>query len=155
MIVFKEIDFKKHIDYCLRFREDSFEISFPNCHNWKKTWDPGKYTHWIQDHAKQFPHGAVHLWKNDCLIGQLEFSYSSEIGHIFLYYLTPENRGRGYGYIAHNHAIRTMKEYGCKKATLRVSPTNIRAIRFYNSLGWKDLGKDPKYPQVNRREFTL
>jgi RimJ/RimL family protein N-acetyltransferase len=153
MLKFVKINFQAHMKECVRFREDSFKASFPESDEWKRYWNEAEYRAWIVGYAKQYPNGVLHIWREEDLIGQLEFSYTVKTGHINLYYLRPGYRGRGYGVIAHAHVVRTLLNHGCKTATLRVSPTNTRAIAFYKNIGWMDLGQDPKYSHVHK--FTI
>lgn len=155
MISFKPINFEEHLDICIQFREDSFRASFPGSDVWKEHWDPDEYANWIQQHATRFPDGAVHIWLNSNIIGQLEFSYGNGKGHVNLYYLAPAYRGKGLAKQAHDHIANTLRAHNCQYATLRASPTNIRALGFYAKLGWQDLGPDGEHPQVNTFELKL
>ena len=154
-VQFKKIDFDQHLDLCVRFREDSYRASFPNSRNWDQHWNPDEYTQWIQQHAQRFPEGAVHIWVNNIIVGQLEFAYGKEKAHVNLYYLTPKFRGTGLSIHAHNHIQTTLRAHNCKVATLRASPTNTRALNFYAKTGWRDLGVDPEYPQAHLFELEL
>lgn len=151
MIEFRRIDFKKHKDLCVELREDSFRASFPE--SWREHWDVKGYNDWIEGYAQQNPDGVLHVWHRDKIIGQLEFSYSADNGHVNLYYLVPSFRRKGYGAICHEHVANTMRRNGCKTATLRVSPENPRAIAFYKKLGWVDLGLDQERGNVHT--FTI
>ncbi len=41
------------------------------------------------------------------------------------------------------------------KSRLSVSPTNLQAIRFYEKMGWKDLGPRLDHPEVHWMERVL
>lgn len=151
MIEFRRIDFEKHKELCVEFRADSFRASFPD--NWRDYWNESKYRAWIEGHAKRFPDGVLHIWKQKQIIGQLEFSYTNEKGHVNLYYLSSAYREKGYGVIAHDHIVSVMRQNGCKTASLRASTINTRAISFYKNLGWEDLGLDPDHN--NAHNFTI
>ena len=153
MLEFRKIDFENDMSVCIDFRADSFRASFPEPDNWKDHWNENEYRSWIVEHAKQYPDGVLHIWREEEIIGQLEFAYANGNGHINLYYLLPDYRGAGCGAIAHEHVVCTLRNYGCKTATLRVSPTNTRATAFYKKLGWVDLGHDQEYSHVHK--FTI
>lgn len=155
MLQFKKIDFENDMETCVRFREDSYRASFPDSAEWKTFWDEQQYRNWIIDHAEMFPDGAVHIWHHSELIGQLEFAYADGIGHVNLYYLIPEKRGKGFGQHAHTYVINKLSEHGCNKASLRVSPNNMRAITFYRRLGWVDCGQDTKHNYVHLYEIRF
>lgn len=153
MIEIRRMDLNSHKELCIELREDSFRVSFPD--SWRKHWDADGYSNWIEKHAEKYPDGALHVWHRGRIIGQLEFSYSADNGHVNLYYLVPEYRGKGYGILCHEHVANTLIKSGCKTATLRVSPENSRAIKFYEKLGWSDLGIEPDYGNVHKFAINL
>ena len=155
MIIFRKIDLERDISVCIEFREDSFKESFPLSDDWKDQWDEGEYRTWLLERAKQYPEGFLHIWRDEEIIGQLEFKYENSTGHINLYYLRADCRGMGYGFLAHEHVVRTLLNHKCNTATLRVSPTNVRAIAFYKKIGWVDRGQDKKYSNVHTYTIDL
>lgn len=152
---FQLIDFSQHMDICVQFREDSFRASYPDGDEWRQYWDEADYRKWIVEHAECFAGGAQHLWVNGEIIGQLEFSYWDERAHVNLFYLRPEKRGAGYSILLQEHVSDCLRTKGCTYATLRVSPRNLRAIRFYQKHGWVDMGPDDRYPQVQLYRLEL
>ena len=152
---FQRIDFARHLDICVKFREDSFQASYPDSEEWVEHWDESEYREWIVEHARRFPDGALHLTVNGNIIGQLEFGYSGTNGHVNLFYLRPDARGSGYGEILQSHVKDVLRSKGCRTASLRVSPKNQRAIRYYAKHKWVDCGPDSKYPQVHLYQTDL
>lgn len=153
MLEFKPIDFSCDFDTCVKFREDSFRASFPGSNQWQVYWDEAQYRDWIIQHTQRFPEGAIHIfWQNE-IIGQLEFAYFSDYGYINLYYLIEPARGKGYGQLAHAYIRSVLEAKGCKTADLRVSPGNNRAVNFYRKLGARDCGQDPANPHVHIYQF--
>ena len=102
-----------------------------------------------------FPEGALHFFAGSEIAGQLEFAYAGKNGHVSLYYLLPEHRGKGYGEILQKKVATILKAHGCKTATLRVSPKNECAIRYYLKHGWEDCGQDKEYNYVNFFKINL
>lgn len=152
---FQLVDFSQHMDVCVQFREDSFRASYPDGNEWQQHWDEADYRKWIVEHAERFTDGAQHLWSNGNIIGQLEFAYWDERAHVNLFYLRPDKRGAGYGTLLQEHVTDYLRSKKCAYATLRVSPRNERAIRFYKKHGWVDTGADEQYPQVQLYRFEL
>ncbi len=152
---FQHINFSKSMELCVQFRRDSFQSSFPGTDEWKRHWDEGEYRRWIIEHAAKFPDGVLHAVDGEEIIGQLEFAYPEDVGHVNLFYLKPDMRGVGHGAALQEHAASILRAKGCSAATLRVSPTNERAVRFYTRHGWVGLGPDPKYPQVHVYRIQL
>lgn len=152
---FQPIDFARHMEICVQFREDSFRVSYPDGDDWRQYWDEADYRKWILEHAQRFNGGAQHLWENGEIIGQLEFAYQDDWGHVNLFYLRPDKRGLGYGPLLHEHVVAFLRSKECSSVTLRVSPNNERAIRFYKKHGWMDTGPDARYPQVHLYRLEL
>src|SRR5688572_28719933 len=122
MTEFQKIDLKKNIDLCVEFRRDSYQSSFSDPDEWKKYWNEGEYRKWILEHSKKFPEGLLHFFVDSEIVGQLEFAYMGESGHVNLYYLHPDHRGKGYGDLLQKKVVSILNQKGCKTATLRVSP---------------------------------
>lgn len=155
MIEFRNIDFDNDMELCLDFRRDSYQASFPNSDKWKALWNESQYRSWIMEHAKRFPGGALHVWEGTEIIGQLEFAWFEESGHVNLYYLRSDKRGVGYGTLLQTRVASTLREKGCKTATLRVNPRNLRAVNFYLKHGWLDCGPDRNYDSVRVFRINL
>lgn len=80
------------------------------------------------------------LEENGVPIGQLELQIRSyegqEIGYVNLYYLVPEKRGKGLGKHLHSYVVQFFKEeHSINEYHLRVSPSNTKAIEFYQRNG--------------------
>ena len=155
MIEFRSIDLAKELELCVEFRRDSYQSSFADPVEWKKYWNEAEYRSSILNHYKKFPEGLFHFVVDSKIVGQLEFAYFEDSGHVNLYYLHPDYRGKGYGDLLQGKVISVLKEKGCKTATLRVSPQNQRAIRFYLKHGWTDCGPDRNYDYVHLFKITL
>jgi len=153
MIEFRCVDFESDFETCLAFRKDSFICSFPESDEWKERWDPDHYTAHIRDFAKRYPLGVVHIWSEKEIIGQLEFDYGNNNGHVYLYYLRPDVRGTEAATLIHEYVVSELKKAGCDTASLRVSPLNARAISYYKKHGWQDRGLDAERKHVHT--FTL
>lgn len=112
MIEFRNINFEKDFELCVDFRRDSYQASFPGSDNWRELWNEPEYRPWIVEHAKRFPDGALHVWEGPEIIGQLEFAYFKESGHVNLYYLRPDKRGIGFGSLLQAKVESTLREKG-------------------------------------------
>ena len=62
-------------------------------------------------------------------------------GHIAFFYLTPEYRGRGVAAQLIGEAVCRYRGLGRKRLTLRVSPTNHKALRVYENAGFVRTGE--------------
>ena len=51
--------------------------------------------------------------------------------------MLPSHRGQGFGGLLDDYARATLRNAGCRRARLNVTPVNARAIRFYQAQGWE------------------
>jgi len=145
---FRRIDFKNHSELCLKFRADSFFVSFGTDEAfWEEDGKGGeRYLEWLQSKDAS-RYGSFHVWKGDQIIGQMElglYPNEEELGYINLFYLAPEYRGKGYAKTLNDFALQYLKDLGATQAKLSVSPTNKRAWHYYLKHGWTDGG--PRKP---------
>ena len=159
---FRPIDLERHLDEVIAFRVDSYVCSFGEIGREKFHKDNGpdgrKYLDWLTAKIQRDPNLAVHVWQGDRIIGQMELDAlrtDPTIGYINLYYLIPKVRGTGVSKSLDDYAVRFLKSKGHTKARLSVSPSNPRAIRYYQRMGWVDLGQRADVPDVNFMEKSL
>ena len=98
-LLFKTIDLSKHADIAIRFREDSFRVSFGHADDFHEADGLGskRYLEWLSVRIGEYPDLHVHVWCEGEIIGQLDGRFdrqSPTVGYINLYYLAPEWRGR-------------------------------------------------------------
>jgi GNAT superfamily N-acetyltransferase len=78
-----------------------------------------------------------------------------DIGYVNLYYLVPEARGSDLSERLDEYVWSFYADLGIKRARLHVGPAYSRAIRFYEKHGWKNLGPDPRHPEILLFERTF
>ncbi|MGE7602432.1 GNAT family N-acetyltransferase [Peribacillus sp. NPDC097675] len=141
MISFRNIDLSRDTETIIKFRRDSYSISFGDESLYG---DNYSYLKKINDRLIKFPGGLVIVELDYKQIGQVELQIkqidNKEIGYVNLFYLISEYRGKGYGGKLIEFAERFFREYGVNEYQLRVSPTNKRAINFYEKNGFDVLG---------------
>ncbi len=140
---FKDIDFERHSELCIKFRADSFFESFGTDEPFYENDNTGEvYINWLKSKVSE-TYKAMHVWFEGKIIGQLEFgkrNVDDPFGYVNLYYLVPEVRGKGLSNYLEEYTVSFFKLYNYNKVRLSVSPTNKRAIGFYLKNGWKDIG---------------
>ena len=156
-LTFKPIDIERHSDLCVRFRIDSYVVSFGSAERFYGGSGNGAevYVRWLRQRMAEIPNSCVHVWQGDHIIGQLEmrrWRHDPDVGYVNLFYLTPACRGQGLGEQLDRYAADFFREIGCKSARLSVSPTNTMALRFYSKHGWVDLGVREDAPEVHYME---
>jgi len=151
LLSFKTIDINDDRGKVIEFRKDSFLISFGEISGFG---DEKEYLSWLEKKISNYPDGFVMVKKGDIIVGQLELTIREyedrEIGYVNLYYLIPENRGRGMGKQLHQYALNFFKNHNVNEYHLRVSPTNINALKFYKKLGLEEVG-----PEVNGKVIRM
>ena len=142
---------------CLRFREDPVVCSFGSAerlHEYAGK-DGERHLQWLRDKLSENPLSCVHVWRDSRIIGQLEMGRWKEdrtVGYVNLYYLIPEFRGKGKATTLDQYVTLFFTGLGIARARLSVAPGNERAVRFYSSHGWKDLGPRPGAAEVHYME---
>lgn len=117
--------------------------------------DASGYIEWLEARLAQFPAGHVHAWQGDEIVGQIEMIIGPRGGYINLFYLRPESRGQGLSDELHDYAVALFRRHGVGLAGLSVSPTNLRAVRYYQRHGWRDRGPRPGAPHVREMELII
>jgi ribosomal protein S18 acetylase RimI-like enzyme len=159
-IEIKPIDIDAHSATCLSFREDSFISSFGDARRFYEADGQGhlRYLECLREKSKNNPDSVLHAWHEGKIVGQLEIGFAADephIGYVYLYYIAPEYRGRGFAAQLDQHAAVYFKSRSCEKMRLSVSPSNHHAWRFYLRTGWKDAGPRPHHPEVHYMEKGL
>jgi ribosomal protein S18 acetylase RimI-like enzyme len=143
---FCPIDFERHAALCIEFRRDAFVCSFGSAGGADEVEHSGGtdgYLAWLRARQAEFPQGVVHAFAGSEVVGQLELARRGREARVHLFYAVPHLRGTGIGDALHDHAITTLTAAGAHDASLLVSPTNGRALRYYEKHGWVDGGPVP------------
>ena len=156
-ISFREVDVDRDADVCVRFRADSFAESFGSAERfYQSAGEKGRdYLAGLRAKNHDWPGSCVHAWLDDEIIGQVEMRREAgdrSRAHVLLYYLRPDMRGQGFAAELDAYVLRSCRAAGIRRITLRVSPTNARAMAFYRRQGWRDLGPDPQHCDVHVME---
>ncbi|MGE6298363.1 GNAT family N-acetyltransferase [Guptibacillus hwajinpoensis] len=154
MLNYKPINITKHRKEVIKFRKDSFLVSFGDLTNFG---DENVYLNWLENKVNEFPGGFVMIEKDAEFIGQLELTVREyegrKIGYVNLYYLVPESRGIGIGKELHKYASNYFADQNLKEFHLRVSPSNPSALRFYHKLGMEEMGLELDETVIRMRGF--
>lgn len=76
--------------------------------------------------------------------------------HVLNICIAPEKQGRGLGRQLLEHLLALAADYGALLALLEVRPSNARALRLYESLGFAEVGvRKAYYPAARGREDGL
>jgi ribosomal protein S18 acetylase RimI-like enzyme len=154
---FSTIDLARHAALCVAFRRDSYICSFGSDRLFieENGADARGYIEWLEARIAQLPEGHVHVWQCAQIIGQIEMMVGPSSAYINLFYLRPDARGRGLGGALHTYAVELLQRHHVSLAGLSVSPTNERAIKYYQRHGWKDQGPRAGAPHVHELELRI
>jgi GNAT superfamily N-acetyltransferase len=154
---FLPIDISTDFQRCVEFLCDAFVCSYGNTDEFERMGGAEAYRSGLQDLVSTFPEGAVHLWRQERIVGQVEMRISPDLafGIVNLFYLIPEERGGPLGAEIQSYAIDVFRRHRVGTARLSVSPSNIRAMTYYSKHGWRDLGPRPDRPYVRSMEFDI
>ncbi|SFE29768.1 Ribosomal protein S18 acetylase RimI [Lentibacillus persicus] len=144
---------EKHCEEVVKFRSDSFAVSFGNTFDFDKE----EYLNWLKEKIANYPEGFVLAKEDNKFVGQLELSIrkyeDKEIGYVHLYYITPEERGKGKGQELHDYAKQFFKSNNVSEYHLRVSPTNTSAVKFYRKIGMNEIGPEMNGKVIRMRAY--
>jgi len=153
-LVFRPLGLPGDGALAVHFSEDAFVCSFGSAERfWAEAGRDGR--RWVErlgEKLQQDPRNAVNAWLGGSIVGQVVLGSSEtepSTGHVNLYYLVPQWRGRGLAQQLDAYAVDVLRDQGYRSATLNVSPTNVRALRFYLRCGWNELGAPPDAPFVH------
>ncbi|SNT18454.1 Ribosomal protein S18 acetylase RimI [Bacillus sp. OK838] len=147
-MIFRTIDTDKDKDIIIKFRKDSFVVSFGSEDGFG---DENTYLKRMKERVRKFPDGHVIIEKDQEPIGQMELQIreyeGTEIGYVNLFYLIPEYRSKGLGKELVRYAENFFRQFNVSEYHLRVSSDNQRAIRLYSNSGMMKIREEnEKYP---------
>lgn len=147
-LIFRTIDTDKDKDIIIKFRKDSFVVSFGSEDGFG---DENTYLKRMKERVRKFPDGHVIIEKDQEPIGQMELQIreyeGTEIGYVNLFYLIPEYRSKGLGKELVRYAENFFRQFNVSEYHLRVSSDNQRAIRLYSNSGMMKIREEnEKYP---------
>ncbi|CAA9314069.1 MAG: Ribosomal-protein-S18p-alanine acetyltransferase [uncultured Lysobacter sp.] len=96
------------------------------------------------------------LIEESCLIGYFLMSLAADEAHVLNICIAPEAQGHGHGRRLLRSAVQLARARGAQRVFLEVRPTNKAAIALYDSEGFNEIGRRPRYyPATNGREDAL
>ncbi|MFG6149250.1 GNAT family N-acetyltransferase [Halobacillus sp. B23F22_1] len=141
-MIFKPIQLPRDRAAVIQFQKDSFYVSFGE----EQHFNEEEYVNWLSEQLAKYPEGCVLIEENGKPIGQIELSireYKGErIGYVHLFYLIAGERGNGKGKWLQSFAEDFFRRKGLRHYHLRVSPTNLKAVKFYKKNGLVEIGPE-------------
>ncbi|MGG0788675.1 GNAT family N-acetyltransferase [Peribacillus simplex] len=155
-MIFRTIDTDKDKDIIIKFRKDSYVVSFGSEDGFG---DEKTYLQRMKERVRKFPDGQVIIEKDQEPIGQMELQIreyeGTEIGYVNLFYLIPDYRSKGLGKELVHYAENFFRQFNVSEYHLRVSPENGRAIRLYTKSGMMKIREENEKYLVWRMSKTL
>lgn len=155
-LIFRTIDTDKDKDIIIKFRKDSYVVSFGSEDGFG---DENTYLQRMKERVRKFPDGQVILEKDQEPIGQMELQIreyeGTEISYVNLFYLIPEYRSKGLGKELVRYAENFFRQFNVSEYHLRVSSDNQRAIRLYSNSGMMKIREENEKCPVWRMSKSL
>lgn len=79
------------------------------------------------------------------LLGHIGLWIDSPNAQVMNFYLMPENQHHGFGIMLFDYILQYLQLYSVLNLTLEVRESNLRAIRFYERLGFEKVAKRNHY----------
>lgn len=154
MFDFRRINIDVDGNLAIEFRRDSFVSSFGT----DSSFVAHEYFDWLTSHMTKNNFEAFHIWMGKKIVGQLELGMTKKDEHcgwIYLYYLIPDLRGKGYSKELNQFAEECLRDRGALRAEMNVSPENHQALKAYLKHGWIDAGPDPLDHKIHLMKKNL
>ncbi|MBT2664176.1 GNAT family N-acetyltransferase [Bacillus sp. ISL-4] len=120
-MIFRTIDTDKDKDIIIKFRKDSYVVSFGSEDGFG---DENTYLQRMKERVRKFPDGQVIIEKEQEPIGQMELQIreyeGTEIGYVNLFYLIPDYRSKGLGKELVHYAENFFRQFNVSEYHLRV-----------------------------------
>lgn len=154
------IDLARDAGRCIAFRRESYVATFGSDAGMEDEMgtDGATYLDELRRRIAQVPEGNVHLWRAGEIVGQAEMRLLEEdagVGYVNLFYVLPDERGRGLGRLLHEHAVGVFRARGMRALRLSVAERNGDALAFYRRLGWIRAGTRPHRVPMAVLEFPI
>lgn len=151
--VVRPVDLGTDYHRCRSFHEDTYLCSFGTTEGFYETFGPdGRgYLPYLEALLEAEPGSVAHLLQDGKILGQVELGAhpaDPTVGYVFIYYLVPEARGKGYSRHLEAYAMAYFRRRGFLIARLSVTTDNLPAIRSYEQHGWQRAGFRPDKPGV-------
>lgn len=114
------------------------------------------WTHGIFRDCLLAGHGCWVLVRDDKIIGHGVLSVGAGEAHILNVCIAPRHQGRGHGRHLVQRLIDLARWHRVERVFLEVRPSNPGAQRLYESLGFNEIARRPRYyPARNGREDAI
>lgn len=114
------------------------------------------WTHGIFHDCLQSGHGCWVLVRDEKIIGYGVLSVAAGEAHILNVCIAPRHQGRGHGRHLVQRLIDLARWHRAERLFLEVRPSNPVAQVLYESLGFNEIGRRPRYyPAKNGREDAI
>ena len=151
-IKFLPINTTRDLERAVEFRRAGFIAAFGDANDFDVADGNGahQYRELMLRRCDIQPLMHVHMWKNEQIIGQIEahpLTKNPLVGYVNFYFLLPEFRGTGLGQLLDEYMTEVFNNVGCTIMQLRATPSNQRALKYYQKLGYT-VEKDPEAPET-------
>ena len=156
---FLPVDLDRCAPLCITFAVDTDACSFGSAEQFHGEDGTGaeRYIQRLRAKLAADTESCLHVWRGGTVVGQLNLGQfiDPSVGYVSVFYVTPAWRGKGVADAMEQYATDWFKRRGFASARLSVTPSNVRAVRFYLRSGWRDLGPREDKPELHNMEKTF
>jgi ribosomal protein S18 acetylase RimI-like enzyme len=145
ILTYRTIELPRDAARAVAYHADACRESFGAGDYERRLERPEHYLGRLAAGIEEFPDGhLLALAAGGECVGQMELQvpYGMESGYVNLFYVAPEFRRRGYGRAMHARAERYFRSWEARRIELHASPTNPAAMRFYDAMGYRVVGRE-------------
>lgn len=114
------------------------------------------WTHQIFRDCLRAGYGCFVLATHVEIIGYFVLSVAANEAHVLNVCVDPSEQGNGYGRRLMKRMLDLARWHRAERVFLEVRPSNPSAIKLYLDLGFRDIGRRPRYyPARNGREDAI
>lgn len=114
------------------------------------------WTHQIFRDCLRAGYGCFVLATHAEIIGYFVLSVAANEAHVLNVCVDPSEQGNGYGRRLMKRMLDLARWHRAERVFLEVRPSNPGAIKLYLDLGFRDIGRRPRYyPARNGREDAI
>jgi ribosomal protein S18 acetylase RimI-like enzyme len=143
-LTYRTIQLPRDAARAVAFHADACRESFGEGDYQRRLERPEHYLDRLAAGIEEFPDGHLLAFAGGKCVGQMELQvpYGLDTGYANLFYVAAAFRRQGYGRVMHARAEVYFRSWEARRIELHASPTNPAAMRFYEAMGYRVVGRE-------------
>ena len=113
-------------------------------------WDAATFAH-----AIRMGHECRMAWCGERVVGHAVMAAADGQAHLLNLCVRPAAQRQGHGLALARHMIERARRRGAASVTLEVRPSNVRAGRLYDTLGFREIGRRKNFYRLPKESARL